>query len=112
MAAARALAVEAGDQIAGETDSHPYLATRSQTHTPARSLTYTATRALPYAPAGSAARRGLVDTIDDITIDEFAAPRRCQARRAMDPVAAAQSAVLVAAIAGPVARAAEVLRAV
>lgn len=112
MAAARALVVEAGDQIPGETDSFPYLATHSQTHTPARSLAYTATRALPHTPAGSAgARRGLIGTVDEITIDEFAAPRRCQARRAMDPVAAAQSAVLVAAIAGPVARAAEVLRA-
>ena len=54
MAAARALVVEAGDQIPGETDSFPYLATHSQTHTPARSLAYTATRALPHTPAGSA----------------------------------------------------------
>lgn len=109
MAAARALMADAGEQISSGTDQVSYLATRSAEYTPARSLAYSATRALPVS--GAHPRRALVDNIDSITIDEFAAPRRCQARRAMDPVVAAQSAVLVAAIAGTVARAAEAMRA-
>ncbi len=93
MAAARALPVDTKDPFSSNDE-------------PARSLV---TRSVSCAP--EPARRALTDTIDEITIDEFAAPRRCQARRAMDSVAAAQSAVLVAAIAGPVARAAEARRA-
>lgn len=111
--AARALPLDACDQIVGDDDSLSYLATHSQTYTPTRSLAYTATRSMPYAQhtAGGAARRALVEPADEVTIDVFATPERCGAKRAMDPATAARNAVLVAAIAGPVAAAAQAMRA-